>query len=120
VDLELAGVRRLVTIREVDGTSYVDSVLGSTVLVETPRFGDPEAAEHTGSLRAPMPGSVLRVLAEAGSTVRKGQPLLVLEAMKMEHTVAAPADGVLSEMSVSAGQQVDTGQVLAVVGNPSD
>ncbi|WP_163512739.1 biotin carboxylase N-terminal domain-containing protein [Fodinicola acaciae] len=117
VDLELSGVRRLVTIRQVDGTSYVDSVLGSTALVETPRFPDPEAAEHTGSLRAPMPGSVLRVLVATGSAVRKGQPLLVLEAMKMEHTVAAPADGVLTEMSVSTGQQVDTGQVLAVVGD---
>jgi acetyl/propionyl-CoA carboxylase alpha subunit len=118
VDLEIAGVRRKVSIHQVADTSYVDSPAGSAALVEVPRFGDPEAAEHTGSLRAPMPGSVLRVLAEAGSSVRKGQPLLVLEAMKMEHTVAAPADGVLTEVSVGTGEQVDTGQVLAVVGDP--
>ncbi|GAA1677318.1 biotin carboxylase N-terminal domain-containing protein [Fodinicola feengrottensis] len=119
VDLEVAGVRRRFAVRRIADVSYVDSAVGSTALTEVPRFGDPEAAEHTGSLRAPMPGSVLRVLAEAGSSVRKGQPLLVLEAMKMEHTVAAPADGVLTEVSVAAGEQVDTGQVLAVVGDPA-
>ncbi len=101
VDLEVAGVRRRFAVRRIADVSYVDSAVGSTALTEVPRFGDPEAAEHTGSLRAPMPGSVLRVLAEAGSSVRKGQPLLVLEAMKMEHTVAAPADGVLTEVSAS-------------------
>jgi biotin carboxyl carrier protein len=62
-----------------------------------------------------MPGLVLRVLASAGATVTSGQPLVVLEAMKMEQTVTAPADGVVAELRVKAGEQVNTGQVLAVV-----
>jgi propionyl-CoA carboxylase alpha chain len=68
-----------------------------------------------GSLLAPMPGLVLRVHAEVGTVVTAGQPLLVLEAMKMEQTVTAPADGVVAELHAKAGDQVSTGQVLAVV-----
>jgi propionyl-CoA carboxylase alpha chain len=66
-------------------------------------------------LLAPMPGSVVRVGVAVGDEVSQGQPLLWLEAMKMEHTVSAPADGVVIELAVAAGQQVDLGAVLAVV-----
>jgi propionyl-CoA carboxylase alpha chain len=62
-----------------------------------------------------MPGSVLRVEVEAGDRVTKGQPVLVLEAMKMEHRIAAPADGVVSGVHVEKGQQVDAGAVLAII-----
>ena len=62
-----------------------------------------------------MPGSVLRIGAAVGDTVTAGQPLIWLEAMKMEHTVAAPSDGVLVELNVEPGQQVDVGAVLARV-----
>src|SRR4029077_14942872 len=79
-----------------------------------PRAGPPPA----GSLLAPMPGLVLRVLAEPGTVVTAGQPLLVLEAMKMEQTVSAPADGVVAELRAKAGEQVSTGQVLAVLEAP--
>jgi len=85
-----------------------------------PRFGDPERAAPAGSLLAPMPGLVLRVLAEVGATVTAGQPLLVLEAMKMEQTVSAPADGVVAELRAKAGEQVSTGQILAVLEAPDD
>ena len=84
-------------------------------LVALPRFPDPDAAVAQGSLLAPMPGSVLRVGAAVGDTVTAGQPLIWLEAMKMEHTVTAPSDGVLAELNVEAGQQVDVGAVLARV-----
>jgi biotin carboxyl carrier protein len=93
----------------------VDGPGGSVALAELPRFPDPNAAAAAGSLLAPMPGGVVRVLAEEGSAVTAGQPLVVLEAMKMEHTIVAPVDGVLAELNVGAGDQVDTGQVLAVV-----
>ena len=85
------------------------------MLTEAPRFADPSAVPRGGSLLAPMPGLVVRVLAEAGAAVTAGQPLMVLEAMKMEHTVAAPSDGVLAELRAGPGQQVEAGQVLAVV-----
>jgi pyruvate carboxylase subunit A/propionyl-CoA carboxylase alpha chain len=65
-----------------------------------------------------MPGSVLRIGAAVGETVTAGQPLIWLEAMKMEHTVAAPGDGVLVELNVEPGQQVDVGAVLARVDDP--
>ena len=62
-----------------------------------------------GRLTAPMPGRVVTVLVEPGATVEKGQPLLVLEAMKMEHTIAAPADGAITALPYAAGDQVDEG-----------
>ena len=62
-----------------------------------------------------MPGSVVRVGAQVGDTVALGQPLVWLEAMKMEHAVSAPAPGVITELNVVVGQQVDVGSVLAVI-----
>ncbi|GAA4545369.1 hypothetical protein GCM10023175_25020 [Pseudonocardia xishanensis] len=62
-----------------------------------------------------MLGGVVRVLAAEGDPVTAGQPLVVLEAMKMEHTVAAPVDGTVAELRVAQGDQVETGQVLVVV-----
>ena len=94
---------------------FVDSPLGPVQLAALPRFGDPDAAVAQGSLLAPMPGSVLRIGAAVGDTVTAGQPLVWLEAMKMEHTVTAPGDGVLAELNVEVGQQVDVGAVLARV-----
>ncbi len=93
----------------------VDSPLGSSSFEVVPRFPDPSATLAAGSLVAPMPGNVVRVLVEAGSAVAKGAPLVVLEAMKMEHTVTSPADGTVSEVRVHPGQQVDAGTILAVV-----
>ncbi|MEA5360717.1 biotin carboxylase N-terminal domain-containing protein [Amycolatopsis sp., V23-08] len=115
VELEIDGVHRSYAVQTVAGVSYVDGPDGSAGLVEVPRFADPDAVTAAGSLLAAMPGAVVRVLAGEGDAVTAGQPLVVLEAMKMEHTVAAPADGVLSDLRVSQGDQVDTGQVLAVV-----
>jgi pyruvate carboxylase subunit A/propionyl-CoA carboxylase alpha chain len=98
---------------------FVDSPLGPVRLAATPRFGDPDAAVAHGSLLAPMPGSVLRIGAAVGDTVTAGQPLVWLEAMKMEHTVTAPGDGVLAELNVGVGQQVDVGAILARVDSPT-
>ncbi len=67
---------------------------------------------RTGSLAAPMPGKVIKVMTEAGAKVTKGQALLILEAMKMEHTITAPADGVVKEIHYAAGEQVLEGAEL--------
>jgi propionyl-CoA carboxylase alpha chain len=115
VDLEVDGTRRVYRVHRVGPDTYVDAGDGSSALTEVPRFGDPEKLAPTGSLLAPMPGLVRRVLVEVGAVVVAGQPLLVLEAMKMEQTVAAPAAGVVAELRAKAGEQVSTGQVLAVV-----
>ena len=92
--------------------------MGSLHLRVVPRFVDPADVVTPGSLLAPMPGTVIGVPLEAGADVTAGQTVLVLEAMKMQHTISAPTDGVLSELAVAMGQQVSAGEVLAVVTNP--
>ncbi|MGW1739832.1 acetyl/propionyl/methylcrotonyl-CoA carboxylase subunit alpha [Nocardia sp. NPDC001965] len=108
-------VRRQFAVARYDDLVCVDSALGPVSVRRLPRFTDPADQIATGSLLAPMPGSVIRLGAEVGSTVTAGQPILWLEAMKMEHTVAAPVDGVLSAVNVEVGRQVEVGTVLAVV-----
>ena len=113
--LNVAGVDRPFAVARHGDDVYVDSPTAAVHLVALPRFPDPADAVAHGSLLAPMPGSVLRVGAAVGDTVTAGQPLVWLEAMKMEHTIAAPADGVLAELNVTAGTQVEVGAVLARV-----
>ena len=113
VVLSVDGVERAFDIARYVDAVFVDSPLGPVRLTAQPRFPDPDASIAHGSLLAPMPGSVIRVGAAAGDAVKAGQPLIWLEAMKMEHTIAAPSAGVLAELNVSAGQQVDVGAVLA-------
>ena len=93
----------------------VDSPLGPVSLVEPPRFPDPSESVVAGSLLAPMPGAVIRVEVTVGDEVSAGQPLLVMEAMKMEHTILAGADGIVAELPVKIGDQVGAGDVLVVI-----
>ncbi len=94
---------------------FVDTPDRSTAVLVLPRFTDPAAAHATGSLLAPMPGTVVSVLAAEGAAVEAGQPVLVLEAMKMQHTVTAPTAGTVTEITVEPGRQVAAGDLLAVV-----
>ena len=120
VDAEIDGVRRRYQVARSAGVHYVDSALGSTALQEIPRFPDPSSMQETGSLLAPMPGAVVRVEVSEGDEVRLGTAIVVLEAMKMEHTVRAPSDGLVATIAVKSGDQVESGQVLAVVSGPDD
>jgi propionyl-CoA carboxylase alpha chain len=97
---------------------YVDSARGPVHLVALARFPEPGSAVEKGSLVAPMPGNVIRLGAAVGDAVTAGQPLIWLEAMKMEHTITAPTDGALVELNVNTGQQVEVGAVLARVESP--
>jgi propionyl-CoA carboxylase alpha chain len=115
VDLTVDGVRRRCDVAIDNDAVDVDSAAGWTAYLLEPRFAEPDAGHAAGSLVAPMPGSVVRVLVEAGADVMAGQPLVVLEAMKMEHTVAAPTTGSVAEVRVQPGQQVEAGTVLVVV-----
>ncbi|MEZ4378200.1 MAG: biotin/lipoyl-containing protein [Gemmatimonadales bacterium] len=72
-----------------------------------------------GSVKAPMPGLVVRVLVEVGATVEKGQGLVVLEAMKMENELRAPADGIVTALHATTGAAVDKGAVLVELGPPA-
>ena len=70
------------------------------------------AAIASDRVATPMPGKIIQILVKAGDRVRKGQPLAVLEAMKMEHTLSAPADATVEEVQVAAGDQVADGTVV--------
>ncbi|QMW66181.1 biotin/lipoyl-binding protein [Mumia sp. ZJ1417] len=109
------GVEETYEIRLGGGVVDVDGPQGPLDLVVVPRFTDPADQVAEGSLLAPMPGSVVSVAVEQGQPVAKGDVVLVLEAMKMQHTITAPTDGVVVELAVTAGSQVESGAVLAVI-----
>jgi propionyl-CoA carboxylase alpha chain len=115
VVLDVSGIRLTFGVHRVGEVSYVDSPEGSVALRELSRFPlpAPEAAE--GSLIAPLPGAVRRVLVVPGQRVRAGELLLTLEAMKLEHPVHAPSAGVVASLPVHPGAEVDTGELLAVL-----
>ncbi|WP_214412794.1 acetyl/propionyl/methylcrotonyl-CoA carboxylase subunit alpha [Sphaerisporangium fuscum] len=115
VVLEAAGVTRRFTVARYPEAVYVDSPLGSARLVPAPRLPEPVVRIAPGSLLAPMPGTVLRVEVAAGAEVAAGQPVLAMEAMKMEHQITAPAAGVVAALNVTPGRQVEAGAVLAVI-----
>ncbi|MFC9680589.1 biotin carboxylase N-terminal domain-containing protein [Streptomyces sp. NPDC056948] len=113
VILEVDGVRRRFEVSRYGDQLYVNT----TALTALPRFPDPTAQHAPGSLLAPMPGTVVRVAdgLTAGTPVKAGDPLLWLEAMKMQHKITAPVTGTLSELHAVPGQQVEPGALLAVV-----
>ena len=117
--LEAGGVRRTFTVRVAGdpGSEAVDveSPLGHVPLRRKPRFVDPATEVAAGSLLAPMPGTVIAVYAQVGDEVAEGTPILVMEAMKMQHTVAAPYAGTVTDLAATTGQQVEAGTVLAIV-----
>jgi 3-methylcrotonyl-CoA carboxylase alpha subunit len=91
----------------VDGANHVFTVVNPMAAVAS------EAAE-AGRLTAPMPGKIVAVRVTPGQEVKRGAPLLVLEAMKMEHTITAPADGIVDRVRFAVGEQVDEGAELVV------
>ena len=115
VAMELDGIRRACSIVSHGDVHYVHSSLGTSELHEVPRFPPPQREDVRGGCHAPMPGKVLALRVEAGQKVRKGDPLVILEAMKMEHEVVAPHDGEVREVRVTVGQQVDADAVLVVL-----
>ncbi|MEV4417131.1 biotin carboxylase N-terminal domain-containing protein [Catellatospora sp. NPDC049609] len=119
VELARGPVRYAFDVAAYDGLVCVDSVLGPVALRPVARFPEPEAQVTTGSLLAPLPGAVIRIAVAEGDQVTAGQPLLWLEAMKMQHEITAPTDGVVTSLPVTTGRQVEVGAVLAVVTPPT-
>ena len=111
-EVTLAGHRHTLTVRAAGVRLAVFGESGSTLLsLVDPIARTPQSAE-AGGLTAPMPGKLLSLLVTAGQTVQRGQALAVLEAMKMEHTISAPRDGVVSELLHAVGDQVLEGAEL--------
>ncbi len=115
VTLDTEGVRTTYAVAIHGHAVDVDSTYGHVRLDLVPRFVDPADAVASGSLLAPMPGTVVKVLVEQGAEVTAGAGVLVLEAMKMQHTVSAPHAGTVTEINIQPGTQVAAGEVLAVV-----
>ncbi|MFD8119143.1 ATP-binding protein [Streptomyces microflavus] len=122
VTLELDGVTRHFDLARDRDRIHVDTAGASYTFTALPRFTDPATQTDPGSLLAPMPGTVVR-LAEGlapGAPVEAGQPLIWLEAMKMEHRILAPASGTLTALHAAPGHQVEVGALLAVVQEDPD
>ena len=123
LDVEVDGIRRTVRITLAAGPSgehlHLTGGGTTTTFRVVPRFSVPGSEAPSGGLVAPMPGRVLEIRAAVGDTVTKGQTMLLLEAMKMEHHMTAPFDGTVTEVRVATGDQVDNGSVLLVI-HPAD
>ena len=112
-DVTLGEQRTTLTVYATGERFSVFAPDGSAVVDEfDPIAHAADGAHEAGGLAAPMPGKVIAFLAKAGDFVTQGQPLAVMEAMKMEHTIAAPRDGTISELLYAVGDQVDEGGEL--------
>jgi len=101
-----------------DDLRYVDSTLGPATLTAIDRFPSVTGEADAGSLHAPMPGKVIRVDVSVGEVVSEGSVLLVMEAMKMEHTLRSPHPGTVTQVLCEPNDQVESGAVLVVVEEP--
>jgi 3-methylcrotonyl-CoA carboxylase alpha subunit len=113
IDLQFAGQRQTVSVYAKGETEYLFAAHGATEIIEIDLLAHAgENQDEGGRLTAPMPGKVVSFAVQAGDKVSKGQALAVMEAMKMEHTIAAPADGVVAELLYAPGDQVAEGAEL--------
>ena len=109
---DIDGYRQRVVVVPHDGQFTLFSQRGAIQFaMAEPDYGEDET-DLAAMFTAPMHGVIVKLLAEQGAVVEKGQPLLIMEAMKMEHTICAPADGKLAEFYFQAGDQVSGGEEL--------
>ena len=113
MDLQFQGQRQTVQTWQQGEIVHIFCALGATQITEIDALAHAGvAAADGGRLTAPMPGKVLSFAVKAGDVIKKGQALAVMEAMKMEHTIAAPADGTVAELLYAPGDQVSEGAEL--------
>ncbi len=113
VDVQFAGQRITATVYRQGEVAHVFASVGATQITVIDMLAHAgQGPAEGGRLTAPMPGKVVSFGVKAGDKVSKGQPLAVMEAMKMEHTIAAPADGVVEELLYAPGDQVAEGAEL--------
>lgn len=113
IDVQFAGQRMTAAVYAQGELDHVFTAKGATQILSIDLLAHAgEAQAEGGRLTAPMPGKVVSFAVKAGDKVSKGQPLAVMEAMKMEHTIAAPADGTVQELLYAPGDQVSEGSEL--------
>lgn len=115
VDIDIDGRRVWYEVYRQGMQWYVHGRSGDLQITELPRYPVSGIDELAGGLTAPMPGAVLATEVNSGDKVSKGDLLLILEAMKMEHRITAPMDGIISELHVATGDQVENGQLLVTL-----
>ncbi len=115
VVLESDGLTERYEVSVGEGFVDVSGPAGTHSFVPVRVFVDPADVVAEGSLLAPMPAAVTDVAVSEGQKVSKGETIVVLEAMKMQHTLTAPYDGVVSELRASVGQQLQSGEVIAII-----
>jgi|TARA_Y100000310_G_scaffold286289_3_gene310329 propionyl-CoA carboxylase alpha chain len=115
ISLEIDGRRVAFTVTPDVDRWLTHGPAGQIELIELPRFPDLDRAGLAGALTAPMPGNVVATYVSTGDRVERGQLLLILEGMKMEHRITAPVDGTITELKVQQGDQVANGELLVVL-----
>ena len=115
IDLEYSGRRHFSSITLKEDRILVHMPFGDVLLKIMPKFIVPGIDMKAGSLVAPMPGKVIDLRVKKGSKVKAGQILVILEAMKMEHSIKASEDGIISELHIKKEDQVENGVVLMVL-----
>ena len=115
IDIEIDGQRFFSKVTKNNETVVVHMPWGDAVLEILPRFVMPGSEVQAGGLIAPMPGKVIDLKVKVGSKVKKGETLVILEAMKMEHQVKASEDGKVSKLLIRKDDQLENGALLMVV-----
>ena len=115
INVEIDGHRFTSKVTKDNDLVVVQMPWGSTSLQELPRFLLPGSEEISGGLTAPMPGKVVELKVKVGDSISKGDVVVILEAMKMEHEVNAPADGKVSEIYIKKDEQLENGALLMIV-----
>jgi len=115
IRIEIDGVQRAFRVAEAGDELFVHSSLGSRMIKRPPRHPARQSASEQASANSPMPGKVLKIMVETGQKISAGDPLIILEAMKMEHTMRAVVDGVVEEVLVRQGEIIAPGQLLVQI-----
>jgi acetyl/propionyl-CoA carboxylase alpha subunit len=118
VDLQVDGRRMTLRVAIYGEDVYVNLPTGQLLFRAQPRFPGAEDEQAPGSLTSPVPGKVIRLACAVGEVVVAGDVVLVIEAMKMQHEIVAPAAGAVTQLLVDEGAQVDAGAVVAVIADP--
>ena len=112
IDIEIDGLRHQSNISMNNNMLLVQHPKGSKILTILPRFKSSDSKLVKGSLVSPMPGKVIEIKIKQGQAVLKGDELVIIEAMKMNHTISADQDGVVKEIFIKVGNQLDLGENL--------
>ena len=115
IDIEFENVRRRVNITRYENLYLVQHDRGHKLIKLLPRFKNEQDLIQKGSLISPMPGKVTEMNVKVGDNITKGQKLLVMEAMKMNHSISSDRDGVVKEIYVNIGDQLETGTSLLLL-----